>query len=65
MEMYGLCRVTVNDALKIQKIEAFFDPETFLRALEGQEGKLEMCRGGKSVIGEHSGCPAVDWMKMK
>ena len=61
--MFGLCRVTVSEALKIQKIEAFFDPETFLQALEGKEGRLEMCREGKALLGENAGCPAVDWMK--
>ena len=65
VEMFGLCRVTVSDELKIQKIEAFFDPETFLRALEGEEGKLDMCRDGKALLGEHSGCPAMDRMKKK
>ena len=61
--MFGLCRVTVSKELKIQMIEAFFDPETFLQALEGEAGKLEMCRDGKALLGEHSGCPAVNWMK--
>jgi len=63
VEMFGLCRVTVSKELKIQMIEAFFDPETFLQALEGEAGKLEMCRDGKALLGEHSGCPAVNWMK--
>ena len=65
VEMFGLCRVTVNGDLKIQKIEAFFDPETFLRALQGDEGKREMCAGGKALLGDHAGCPAVDWMMDK
>ena len=65
VEMFGLCRVTVNPDLKIQKIEAFFDPETFLRALEGDEAKLRMCGGGKALLGDHAGCPAVDWMMNK
>ena len=65
VEMFGLCRVTVNGDLKIQKIEAFFDPETFLRALQGEEGKREMCAGGKALLGDHAGCPAVDWMMNK
>ncbi len=26
VEMFGLCRVVVNDDLKISKIEVFFDP---------------------------------------
>ena len=65
VEMFGLCRVTVSDELKIQMIEAFFDPETFLRALEGEEGKLDMCRDGKALLGEHRGCPAMDRMVKK
>jgi hypothetical protein len=31
--MYGMCRVIVDDSLKIVKIEAFFDPDSFLLAL--------------------------------
>ena len=63
VEMYGMCRVTVTEELKIQSIEAFFDPETFLQALEGKPGKLEECRGGQALLGAHAGCPAVAWLK--
>ena len=61
--MFGLLRATVNNNLKIQMLEVFYDPETFLQALEGKAGKMEMCGDGKALVGEHSGCPAVDWMK--
>jgi hypothetical protein len=60
--MYGLLRVTVTDALKIEKIEAFFDPDTFLEALEGKEGKLDQVGEGKAILGDHIGCPAMKWM---
>ena len=61
--MFGLLRATVNNNMKIQMLDVFFDPETFLQALEGKAGMLDMCRDGKALIGGHSGCPAVDWMK--
>ncbi len=57
--MYGLCRVTVNDELKIEKIEAFFDPDTFLQALEGKEGTMEKLGGGQAIIGSNTGCPLM------
>ena len=55
VEMFGLCRVTVNPDLKIQKIEAFFDPETFLRALEGDEAKLQGCNSIDIFVSPESG----------
>ncbi len=31
VEMYGMLKATVDDDLKITKLEVFFDPETFLK----------------------------------
>lgn len=51
VEMYGMCRVTVDSNLKIMKIEAFYDPQTFMEALEGKVD-LEECKYGKALIGD-------------
>ena len=53
MDMFGLLRATVNDELKIQKLEVFYDPTTFLRVLEGSEDK-EACSHARSLIGDIS-----------
>ena len=53
VNMYGLLRATVNDELKIQKLEVFYDPTTFLRVLEGSEEK-EACSQARSLIGDIS-----------
>ena len=56
--MYGMCRVTVSEELKIQKIEAYFDPETFIQALEGKV-KPEELKAGKVILGDVE-CPFVN-----
>eukprot|EP00092_Neocalanus_flemingeri_P008277 GFUD01008923.1.p1 GENE.GFUD01008923.1~~GFUD01008923.1.p1 ORF type:complete len:271 (-),score=67.76 GFUD01008923.1:85-897(-) len=58
LEMYGMCRVTVNQELKIQKIEVYYDPETFLGALEGKVDPSEL-KAGKAIIGDVE-CPHVE-----
>ena len=57
LEMFGLCRVAVNDDLKIQKIEVYYSPETFIKALEGKRKPGEL-RGGKAILGDVE-CPFV------
>ena len=53
VEMFGLCRVAVNGDLKITKLEVFFDPDSFLLAMEG---KLDVnsLRNGHALIGDTS-----------
>ena len=53
VEMFGMCRVGVDSNLKIGKIEAFFDPESFLRVLEGSLDPTEISMG-KTMIGDVS-----------
>ena len=55
--MYGLCRATVTEDLKIQKLEVFFDPETFIKACEGRLKPTEL-KGGRSILGDID-CPYV------
>jgi hypothetical protein len=51
MEMYGLCRVLLNNDMKICKIEAFFDPDSFLHALEGKLGPQDLS-SGQCLLGD-------------
>ena len=51
VEMYGLLRVTVNDDLKIQLIEAFYDPDSFLEVLEGKRSPAEL-KNGIAILGD-------------
>ena len=53
IEMYGLLRVTVNDDLKIQLIEAFYDPDSFLEVLEGKKSPHEL-KNGIALMGDIS-----------
>ena len=53
IEMFGMCRVTVDKNLKICKIEAFFDPDSFLCVLEGKLDAKELSSGQK-LIGDIS-----------
>lgn len=53
LEMYGLLRVTVNDNLKIQIIEAFYDPDSFLEVLEGTKSPGEL-KNAIALIGDVS-----------
>ena len=55
LEMFGLGRVTVNEDLKIQSIEVFYDPETFIKACEGRLKPSEL-KGGKALLGDIE-CP--------
>eukprot|EP00092_Neocalanus_flemingeri_P103584 GFUD01132585.1.p1 GENE.GFUD01132585.1~~GFUD01132585.1.p1 ORF type:complete len:403 (+),score=92.16 GFUD01132585.1:187-1395(+) len=57
LEMYGVCRVTVNQELKIQKIEVYYDPETFIKALEGKVKPSEL-KAGNALLGDVA-CPHV------
>lgn len=51
IEMFGMCRVTVNPAnLKIRKIEAFLDPDSFLQVLEGKLPPEEI-NSGQALLG--------------
>eukprot|EP00057_Strongylocentrotus_purpuratus_P000867 XP_001185320.1 PREDICTED: pathogen-related protein-like [Strongylocentrotus purpuratus] len=54
IEMYGFLIATVNDELKIQKLEVFVKTDGFLEALQGKLDPKELARG-KDFIG--SGCP--------
>ena len=49
MEMYGLCRVIVNEDLKIQKLELFLNNETFLEALEGKRTPESLIKGIEDI----------------
>ena len=51
--MFGLCRVTVDDQLKICKLEVFFDPDSFLLAMEGKLDYRKL-KNGTTLIGETS-----------
>ena len=53
VEMFGLLRATVNEELKIQKLEVFYDPDTFLGVLEGSIEK-ERSSQGRNVSGDFS-----------
>ncbi len=56
MEMYGILRVTVNNDLKIKKIEAFFDGKSFLEAMEGKVDPNELRHGG-ALLGDTTTTP--------
>lgn len=49
--LFGLCRVTVNDQLKIQKLEVFYDPDSFLTTLECNKDSSEQAQG-QSLVGD-------------
>lgn len=53
VEMYGVLRVTVNDDLKIGKIEAFYDPQSFLETMDGKNDPKDL-RGGQALLGDVS-----------
>jgi len=57
LEMFGVARVTVNEDLKIQKIEVYYDPETFIKACEGKMKPTEL-KGGRAILGDIE-CPFV------
>ena len=54
IELYGFTIGTVTDDLKLIKVEIFYKPEGFLRALEGEISPSELLKG-KAFLG--SCCP--------
>lgn len=51
IEIFGLCRVIVNEKLKIQKLEIFMNNDTFLEALEGKRDATSLSNG-TDLIGD-------------
>ena len=56
-EMYGVTRVTVSEELKVQMLEVFYDPETFIKACEGRLKPSDLEKG-KAILGDIE-CPFV------
>ncbi|XP_054754581.1 uncharacterized protein LOC129260652 [Lytechinus pictus] len=56
IELYGFTIATVNEELKIQKLEVYFKTDGFLEALQGKRDPNELARG-KEMIG--SCCPFI------
>ncbi|XP_033647791.1 pathogen-related protein-like [Asterias rubens] len=54
VEMHGFLVATVNENLKICKLEVFYKPDEFIKALEGQIPASDLARG-QEILG--SGCP--------
>ncbi len=52
--MFGLCRVTVSDSLKIRRLEVFLDGESFLKAMEGDAEAAEDTAKARNVLGDVS-----------
>ena len=57
LEMFGLAKVSVTEELKVQRMEVFYDPETFIKACEGRLKPSEL-KGGKCLLGDIE-CPYV------
>merc|ERR1712059_53801 len=57
VEMFGVARATVTEDLKIQRIEVFYDPETFIKVMEGKYKPTET-EAGKAILGDIS-CPYI------
>ena len=55
LEMYGIAKCLVNENLKIQTIEVFYDPDNFIKACEGRLKPSEL-RGGRALLGDIE-CP--------
>ena len=53
--MYGVAKCTVTEELKIQTIEVFYDPDSFIKACEGTIKPSEL-RGGRAILGDVE-CP--------
>jgi len=51
VEMFGLGRIGLNEDLKVQRMEIFYDPETFIKVMEGRLKPVEM-EGGKALVGD-------------
>ena len=54
-EMYGIMKLTLNEELKVQTVEVFYDPETFIKACEGRLKPSDL-KNGKAVLGDIE-CP--------
>ena len=48
--MYGVAKCAVTEELKIQTIEVFYDPDSFIKASEGRLKSSEL-RGGRTILG--------------
>ena len=57
LEMYGIAKCLVNENLKIQTIEVFYDPDNFIKACEGRLKPSEL-RGGRALLGDIE-CPFI------
>ena len=55
LEMYGVAKCTVTEELKIQTIEVFYDPDSFIKACEGRLKPSEL-KGGRAILGDVE-CP--------
>ena len=53
--MFGVARVTLNEEMKVQKMEVFYDPETFIKACEGRLKPSDL-KGGRAILGDID-CP--------
>lgn len=51
IEIYGLLRVKLNEEMKIQLIEVFYDPDTFIEVMEGKKSPDELT-GGFAIFGD-------------
>ena len=60
VEMHGFGIVKVNDKLKIESIEVYFDGKEFLEVLEGKKDYTEV-QNGKTMVGP--GCPWIEQIK--
>jgi len=49
VEMFGLLKCKLSDQNKIRKIEVLYDPETFLKVMEGELTPNNL-RGGKAIV---------------
>ena len=58
-EMYGIIKATVDDNLRMVKMEVFYDPDSFLLGLEGKKPAKELATGD-SVMGNDFRRTAVD-----
>jgi hypothetical protein len=54
INMFGLLRLTVNESLKVERAEVFFDPDTFIECLEGNLDLAEQQSTGQDIIGDIS-----------
>ena len=48
VELYGLCVVPVNDQLKIEAIEVYFDPNPFIANFMGKSSGCPMQKASQS-----------------